>query len=180
MADSSPEKRSSLEKAPSQPERKESVDSSQVIDTQGRSAIAETLADAESSGEVVEIGETVSEVKESGKEQKGDGMKSGKAQQDDGQQAGSSAGFVFDENQLPPAPKMIKKIEEQLRSQITQLEKQASLYKGNPLLFRKPDLNKYSETMIQIREKNTLLQRLASMAYDAVKKMFVQMFKPKS
>lgn len=179
MADSGLEKSSSPENPSSKPERKESMDSSKVVDNQGREAIAEALSETESAGEMVEIGETVSEVKESGREQKGDGVKtSGGTQQDDGQQDDDGTGFVFDENHLPPAPKMIKKIEEQLRAQINELESQARKYRGGP--FRKADLNKYSETMIQIRQKNTLLQRLASMAYDAVKNMFIQMFKPKN
>ena len=90
-----------------------------------------------------------------------------KSQKDD-----KSAAFTFDEQNLPPAPEMITKIEKILRAEIRSLEKQAKRYQGG--LFRKPNYPKYSETMIEIRKKNVLLKRLFSLAAEALKKMFIQ------
>ncbi|MDF2378795.1 MAG: hypothetical protein P1V18_01040 [Candidatus Gracilibacteria bacterium] len=182
MADSSLENQSSPERSPSAPKQRESLDSSKVIDNQGREAIAETLADgSESASEGVDIAETVSESKEAGKEQKSDGRgkKSSTQNAQDDRQSGSSGGFVFDENKLPKAPQMIKKIEEELRGQIKVLQRDAKKYSGG-FFSGKADLNKYSEATIQLREKNIMLKKIVSMAYDAVKKIYIQMFKPKS
>lgn len=126
-------------------------------------------------GEVMGTGE-VKEMSEKKRDDMSGGTKddgaAGTQQGDD-----DGAAFVFDEHNLPPAPKMIKQIEKALRKDIHKLEKEARKYQGG--LFRKPDYPKYSETMIQLRHRTVLLKKLLSLAADAVKKLFIQMFKPK-
>ena len=141
-----------------------------VLDKGGREAIAEALTGAE------KVSERASE---SPSEQGGAGGQKG---DDQGQQTGSQGDgedtdLLFDEKHLPPAPQMIRRIEKQLRTQISQLEKEARKFKGG--VFGRMDLHKYSETMIQIREKNVLLQRLLSMAYESLKSLYIHFFKPK-
>ncbi|MDP3975837.1 MAG: hypothetical protein Q8P95_02875, partial [bacterium] len=101
--------------------------------------------------------------------------KDDKGKKDDRKQGDDN--FTFDEQNLPPAPDMIRKIELILRSEIKQLEKKMKKYEGN--LFRSPDYPMLSETVGEIRKKRILLRRLAQFAYDALKKLFVQMFAPK-
>jgi len=168
--------------APKKPEAPRSSESPQGLDT-SRKDIAGTLETGtegeESGGELMDTGEKVSEGVAEGREQKGDSA-GGKQKGDDDQKKddGTAATtFTFDEGNLPPAPEMIKRIESQLRKDIHQLEKKARRYQGG--LFRKPDYPKYSETMVEMRKKTVLLRRLVSLAGDALKKMFVQMFSAK-
>jgi hypothetical protein len=158
------------------------ADTAKVIDSEGRGAIMTALG--EGSGEGQEAGidagrERVSEVREGAREQKGDaaGKKTGDGKKSSGDDAG--AGFVFDDQHLPPAPTIIKRIEDDLRRQIRQLEKKATQYKGGWFGLRSPDYHKYNETMSEIRERHVLLKRIVSMAYDALKKLYIQMFRPK-
>lgn len=142
-----------------------------------RQEIAGTLEGQKGSEMMADV-ERVSERATEGKEVKGDGAGATQQKKDDGS-AGQGAGatttaFTFDEKNLPAVPEMIKRIENQLRSDIRKLERDARRYQGG--LLRKPDLNKYSETIIEIRKKNVLLKRLLSMAGDIIKKMFVHMF----
>jgi hypothetical protein len=151
------------------------------VDAADRGKIAEALATegVEEEGDGIESGEIRETVSEGG-EVKGEGKpatkKDDKKQKKDDGKAGS-ASFTFDEKNLPPAPDMIRKIELTLRSEIKELEKERKKYQGN--LFRKPDYPKLSETVSKIRRKEVLLKRLVGMAYDAVKKLFIQMFSPK-
>lgn len=161
------------------PSKNPDLASPQGVDS-SRMDIAGTLeAGAEEGGESSELmdtGEKVSEVSAEGREKKGDGIKKGGKQQikkDDGKK-GDDGQIIFDETNLPPAPLMIKKIEKQLRKDISRLEKQARKYQGG--FFRKSNYSKYSETMIEIREKTIQLRRLLLMAADQLKKMFLQMF----
>lgn len=88
----------------------------------------------------------------------------------------AAAAFTFDEKNLPPAPKMIQMIEKQLRSEISYLYKEARRHKAG--VFRSGDLHKYNNAVSEIRKKNVLLKRLFTMAADALKKLFTQLFKP--
>lgn len=116
----------------------------------------------------------VREMASEGGEIKGDrAMKTRGKSTGSGTKAGAFA-FTFDEKNLPEVPEMIRKIEEYLRAEIRQLEKQARYYKGG--IFRKPDYHKHNEVVIKIREKTVLLKRLLYMAMDAIKKLFLQMF----
>ena len=73
---------------------------------------------------------------------------------------------------------MIRKIEVKLRADIRLLSKEARKYKAG--IFRNGDIHKYSNAIIQIRKNNVLLKKLFLMAKDALKKLFVQIFKPKA
>lgn len=141
-----------------------------------RESIAGALADGQEGGEVIESGE-VRETAAEGREVKGDGQPTGK-KKDDGKagKAGgaSTATFTFDDKNLPAAPVMIKKIEERLRSEIRLLSKDAKKYQGG--FFHPANPMKLSETMIEIRKKSVLLRRLMTMASEALKKLFLQMF----
>lgn len=135
---------------------------------------------AEGGGEFVESGEKVRETAAEGREVKGDAAaKAQQTKKDDGQAAagtGSAATFVYDDHNLPAVPEMIRKIEQELRGEIRKLERDALRYKGGILGLRKPDFPRYSETIIELRDKNVLLKRLAGFAADALKKLFLQMF----
>ena len=131
-------------------------------------------------GEFVESAE-VREVTAEAGEVKGDGAAKAQQKKDDGKAATAGAAttaFTFDEKNLPPVPEMIKKIENMLRAEIRSLERDARRFQGG--LFRKPNMPKYSETLIEIRKKNVLLKRLVSMAGDMLKKLFLQMFGKKN
>lgn len=160
----------------------ETAQSPEGLDS-SRQNIAGALETGEGGGELtaegMESSERVSEAAGEGREKKGDGVKTGKggSQQGDDDQQGDDQ-FVFDDTNLPPAPAMIRKIEKQLRRDISTLEKQARQYQGG--LFRKPNYTKYSETMIEIRNKTILLRKLVSLAADQLKKLFLQMFGKKS
>lgn len=134
---------------------------------------------AEGAGGFVESGEKVRETAAEGREVKGDAAaKTQQTKKDDGQAAaGTSATFIYDDQNLPMVPDMIRKIEAELRGEIRKLERDANRFKGS--ILRKPDLPKYSETIIELREKNVLLKRIAGMAAEALKKLFLQMFGPK-
>lgn len=178
MADSS---QNNIEKkeAPSSaaaPAQRPSVETPKEVSS-SRVEIAGTLIEGqEEGGELIEAGE-VREVTGESREVKGDGMAAGK-KKGDGQAAQTAAAttttFTFDEQNLPPAPEMIKKIEVTLRAEIRKLERDARKYQGG--LFRQPNPEKLNATMIEIRRKNVLLKRLVSMASEALKRMFLQMF----
>ncbi len=176
------------------PERKESSssapDKAKEIDKQSpevlsdsRMGVAGVLAEGAEGSESSESEGHVGEVARESSEQQGDGFKksSGKKGSGDDSKSGSKKGddddFVFDEQNLPEAPLMIKKIEKVLRKEITQLQKDAKVHGGN--IFRKANYHKYSETMSELRKKNILLSRLLGMAKSALKSLFIQMFKPK-
>ncbi|MDP2691202.1 MAG: hypothetical protein Q8O95_02230 [bacterium] len=143
---------------------------------ESREKAAQVIAEGMQEGETgVESSERVSEVTAEGAEKKGASMGAGNQQSDAG--SISTSTFVFDEDNLPPAPKMIQMIEKVLRSEIGDLMKEAKKHKGG--WFRQPDYTKYNETMIEIRKKNVLLSRLLHMASEALKKIFLQMFGPK-
>lgn len=170
-SESAPEGISSAVKAPSKRQ-----ESSKEL-REGRGDIAKTLGQTETAdgqGEVIESGE-VREVSSEGSEQKGDGSRQQqKGDDDDGQQAGQSGAFTFDEKNLPPVPEMIAKIEQHLRKEIRNLGKKAAQYRGG--IFRKADYPKYSETICEIRKKHVLLRRLAHMAAELIKSLFLQLF----
>ena len=174
--DTKKENREALESAAPAPKATEQAP--RAVSTSRREiagTIAEGAEGTEAAGEVIVGGEKVSEVSGAGKEQKGGAM------QPAGVQAGDqsiTATFTFDEKNLPPAPEMIRRIEKHLRAEISHLEKKAREYKGG--LFRNPDYNKYGDAVIQIRQKRVLLGRLLTMAADALKKLFIQIFKPKN
>ncbi|MGE3278766.1 MAG: hypothetical protein AB7J40_03135 [Candidatus Altimarinota bacterium] len=178
MADSSKnhlEKKEAVPSAPT-PATRPSVETPKEVSS-SRVEIAGTLIEGQDTGEFVESGE-IREVAGESREVKGDGVAAGK-KKDDGQaaaQTGAAATttFTFDEHNLPPAPVMIKKIEETLRSEIRKLEKDARRYQGG--IFRQPNPEKFSATMIEIRRKNVLLKRLVTMASEVLKRMFLQMF----
>ena len=140
-----------------------------------REAVAGALSEG---GEFVESAEVREKTAEGG-EVKGDSA--GQKKKDDSAAgttaAGGTTGFTFDEQNLPAVPEMIKKIEDMLRAEIRTLERDARIFQGG--IFRKPDLPRYSETIIEIRKKNVLLKRLMSMAGDALKKLFLKMFAAK-
>ncbi len=173
------ENKEEVKAAPKQSQAVESPSSPQGLDS-SRQNIAGALEGAAEGGDSVdsmESSEKVSEMAAEGRERKGDGFKKG-SKKDDGKKDDGDGKkddqFVFDETNLPPAPAMIKKIEKQLRTDISMLEKEARKYQGG--LFRKANYSKYSETMIEIRKKTILLKRLVSMAADQLKKMFLHMF----
>lgn len=169
------------EAAPSSPEQVKSAESTEAKEGMGasRSEIAGTLAEGVEGGEMMDTGEKVSESAEGGRERKAQGVKKG-----DASTAATTKGdddddeFVFDEKNLPPAPKMIKMIEKKLRAEIADLEKQAKKYRGG-WIFGEPDLPRLSETVGQIRDRNVLLKRIVTMAAEKLKKIFVKMFAPK-
>lgn len=174
------EDKEKAEKAPEAAKAPEQAEAPKGLDT-SRKDIAGALETgeegAEAGGEMVETGERVSEVAAEGRERKGAAM-AGKKKKDEGKKAKAAAvTFTFDESNLPPAPVMIKRIENQLRKDIHQLEKRARRFQGG--LFRKADYPQYSETMGEIRRKTVILRRLVTMATDLIKKMFIQMFAPK-
>jgi hypothetical protein len=142
-----------------------------------RVEIAGALIEGQDAGEVIESGE-VREMMSEAREAKGDGMAVAK-KKDDGQaaQTGGAAtttAFTFDEKNLPPAPEMIRKIEESLRAEIQELERDLKKYQGG--FLRKPNPEKLSAAMIEMRKKNVLLRRIVTMASEALKKLFLQMF----
>jgi len=141
-----------------------------------RVEIAGTLIEGQEEGAVIESGE-VREMMGEGRETKGGGLVTGKKKDDGqtGQTAGTpSTAFTFDEKNLPPAPVMIRKIEDSLRSEIRKLERDVRKYQGG--LLRKPNPEKLSAAMIEMRKKNVLLRRIVTMASEALKKLFLQMF----
>jgi hypothetical protein len=140
-----------------------------------REKISGALAEGQSTdvAENMESGE-VKEVASEGGEIKGDSAKGSGGKGASAGQGNGAMTFTFDVSNLPPAPEMIRKIEEYLRAEIRQLEKQAQSYKGG--WFRTPDYYKHNETVIKIREKTVILKRLLYMAVDAIKKIFLQMF----
>jgi|CXWL01.1.fsa_nt_gi hypothetical protein len=141
-----------------------------------RQEIAGTL-EGEKGGEMMTEVERVSEQARESKEIKGDSAGGQQPKKDDGttgQTAAATTAFTFDEKNLPAVPEMIKRIEDQLRAEIRKLERDARRYQGG--ILRKPDLPKYSATIIEIRKKNVLMKRLFSMAGDMIKKMFLHMF----
>lgn len=144
---------------------------------EGRGEIAKTIG----TGEVVEAGEfiesaEVREVASEAAERKGDMAR--RQKKDEGKAAAGAAGvavqFIFDEKNLPPVPEMIAKIEKHLRREIRHLQKKALQYQGG--LFRNPDFPKYSETIAEIRKKHVLLRRIAHMAAELIKNLFLHMF----
>lgn len=142
-----------------------------------RGEIAKTIGAGEvmEAGELMESGE-VREVASETAERKGDMV--ARKKKDEGK-AGAAAGgvaaqFIFDEKNLPPVPDMIAKIEKQLRREIRHLQKKAYQYQGG--IFRDPDYPKYSETVAEIRKKHVLLRRLAHMAAEMLRSLFLHMF----
>ncbi|GEM_PF-3655606 len=136
---------------------------------ESRQEIAGTLAEG------MDGSERISESAAEGREAKGDGAGKKQHQKDDDKKGSSQKfTFTFDEKNLPPAPVMIRKIEEALRGEVHKLEKRAKSYQGG--IFKRGDYPKYSETMCEIRKKNVLLRRIVTLAFDALKKLFLQMF----
>ncbi len=156
-----PEARTELGQASSTPETSSNFGGS-------RQEIAGTIAEG------MESSERVSESAAEGTESKGDGSGKKQQQKDENKKGSSKFTFTFDEKNLPPAPVMIRKIEDALRKEVHKLEKQAKYYQGG--IFRKGDYPKYSETMCEIRKRNVLLRRIVTLAFDALKKLFLQMF----
>src|SRR5690606_18706835 len=115
-----------------------------------RAEIAGTLGEGQST-EIIETGE-VREVMGEAREAKGDGAAAGKKKDDGAAAQTATTALIFDEKNLPPAPEMIQKIEQTLRSEIRKLEKDARRYQGG--LFRQPNPAKLNATMIEIRKKN--------------------------
>lgn len=157
---------------------KSGVETPQSVSS-ARQEIAGALVESGAEGgEFVESGEKVRETAAEGREVKGDAAaKAQQTKKDDGQAAtGTSATFLYDDHNLPAVPEMIRKIEQELRGEIRNLERDAQRYRGGFLGLRKPDFPRYSETMIELRDKNVLLKRLAGFAADALRKLFLQMF----
>jgi len=181
MADASenPELKEKPSEAPKAPQKPS--ETPQALGQQ-RGEVARTLAEGgEAAGEagegVTETGEVRETISEGPSETKGAGMGQKKKDDDQGdaaKAAQASGQFIFDASNLPPAPKMIKMIEDQLRTDIKDLSKIAKGFK--PSFWKDGDMPKYSDTVREIRQKNVLLKRLFTLAYDVLKKMFIQMF----
>lgn len=174
-----------IERKEQAPVAPSSAPKSAVEAPQGLSSARQDIAGAlgEAGGEFVESGEKIRETAAEGREVKGDAAAKGQqTKKDDGQAATggtATATFLYDDQNLPAVPDMIRKIEQELRSEIRNLERDAQRYRGGFLGLRKPDFPRYSETMIELRDKNVLLKRIAGMAAEALKKLFLQMFGPK-
>lgn len=175
------ERESKPESAPKAAEKKDTRAPEGLRESRGEiaGAIAEGAEGIESA-EGVTGAEKVSErVTEAPSEKKPAGAKPAKKKDDDKGDQGDAAGivFTFDEKNLPPAPKMIRQIEKVLRQEIRGLEREAKRHRAG--IFRKGDLNRYSDAVSEIRKKNVLLKRLLIMAVDALKKLYIQIFAPK-
>lgn len=150
-------------------ERQQPVASPSKVDIGSRESIAGTLT-----VEGLESKEKVTESAAEDKKTQGDGAQQTKQTGDDSAGAGAAMSFTFDEQNLPPVDDMIRKIEQELRLEIRNLEKQARKYQGG--WFTQPDYPNYHQTMIEIRKKNVLLKTLVHLAAEALKKLFLQMF----
>ena len=126
----------------------------------------------------VDGGETVNEQasEQAGEQWSGQGSQAQQGQTGTAQQQGGTTQFIFDEKNLPPVDEVIKRIEAKLRMDIKKLEMKAKKYKGG--VFSKPDYQNLSKVIREIREKRILIQRLIGMAADALKKLYVTLFKP--
>jgi hypothetical protein len=138
-----------------------------------RQEIAGALIEGQEGTEIIETGE-VREMMGEAREAQGDGAPKGKKKDDGAAQTTATTGFTFDEKNLPPVPEMIKKIEKTLRADIQKLERDVRRYEGG--IFRSANPEKLSATVIELRNKEVTLRRLMSMASEALKRMFLQMF----
>jgi len=147
------------------------------VDLSGkRGAIAGAL-EARQEGEVLEGAEVKEVVAEAGERAGETKPVVKKKKKDEGKAATAvvtTDELVFEREKLPEVPEMIAKIEDKLRAEIKKLQKEAKYHRGN--IFRKPNLSKLSETMGQLRKKYVMLKRLATMAAESIKKIFMQMF----